>query len=155
MKLLIIRHAKAEGFAMNDSARVLTEKGKDQAKRVGELLKRQGLVPDITLASPYARAKETAEIFCESSGAEPPVIEPWLACGMSPTLAMEELQAYSNFETVAICGHNPDFSYLAEALLGSQTGGIHVCKASIIVFDEVRPPSKSGYLEMILPPTVF
>mgnify|MGYP000386210191 CR=1 FL=1 len=155
MKLIIIRHAKAEGFAMNDSSRALTEKGMNQAKRVGEFLKKQGLVPDVTISSPYVRARQTAEIFCESAGAQAPVFEPWLACGMSPALAMEELQAYSNFETVAICGHNPDFAYLAEALLGSQTGGIHVSKASIIVFEEVRPPSQSGYLKMSLPPTVI
>jgi len=155
MKLLIIRHAKAEGFAMDDSSRALTEKGRAQARRVGEFLRKQGLVPDVTIASPYTRARQTAEIFCESAGAQAPLIEPWLACGMRPSLAMNELKAYADFGTVAICGHNPDFSYLAEALLGSQVGGIHVSKASIIVFDEVRPPTQGGYLEMMVPPTVF
>lgn len=155
MKLVIIRHAQAEGFAMDDSSRALTEKGKDQAVRVGVFLRKQGLVPDLTIVSPYKRARQTARIFCDTAGAEAPMIEPWLACGMRPSLAMEELVAYADFGTVAICGHNPDFSYLAEALLGRQTGGIHVSKASIIVFDEVRPPAQSGYLEMLLPPSVF
>ncbi|MBK1830478.1 phosphohistidine phosphatase SixA [Verrucomicrobiaceae bacterium R5-34] len=151
MNLLIIRHAKAEGFAMDDSSRNLTEKGREQARRVGEFLKSRGLQPDVTLASPYARARQTAEIFCESAGVQAPLIEPWLACGMSPSLAMSELQAYADFGTVAICGHNPDFSYLAEWLLGSQAGGIHVGKASVILFSNVRPPSQGGYLEMMQP----
>jgi len=151
MNLLIIRHAKAEGFAVNDSARALTEKGKEQAKRVGEFLQTRGLIPDITLTSPYTRALQTAQLFCETAGADAPTIEPWLACGMTPSLAMNELKSYQDFSTVAICGHNPDFADLAEWLLGSHSGGINVSKASIIHFSNVRPPSQGAYLEMMLP----
>lgn len=155
MELLIIRHAQAEDFAMDDSSRKLTAKGHEQSRRVGEFLKGNGLVPDLTLASPYRRARETAEAFCQSSGAEPPVIEPWLACGMRPEKAMSELAAYAEFSRVAICGHNPDFSYLAECLLGCQTGGIHVRKASVIHFSKVRPPSQGAYLEMMVPVSIL
>ncbi len=112
MELLIIRHAKAEDFVMDDLSRILTPKGHDQSRRVGEFLKAHGLVPDLTVASSYARARETAEIFCKTAGAEPPIIEPWLGCGMRPESAMRELAAYSDFARVAICGHNPDFEYL-------------------------------------------
>ena len=155
MDLLIIRHAKAEGFAMDDASRVLTESGRDQAHRVGEFLKSHNLVPDLTISSPYLRAKETAEIFCRVSGAGAPVIEPWLACGMRPEEAMSELEAYQDFGLVAISGHNPDFAYLAEWLLGGQAGGIHVRKASVIHFSHVQPPRQGGYLEMIVPVSVF
>ena len=151
MELLLIRHAKAEDFAVNDSSRVLTPKGHEQSRKVGEFLKNKGLVPDLTLASPYARARETAEIFCASSGTEAPVIESWLACGMRPEKAMSELAAYADFGRVAICGHNPDFACLAEWLVGSQAGGIHVKKASIIHFSYVHPPRQRAYLEMMLP----
>ncbi|MCP5536367.1 MAG: histidine phosphatase family protein [Akkermansiaceae bacterium] len=151
MDLLIIRHAQAEDYAINDASRILTAKGQAQSRRVGEFLKSNGLVPDVTLASPYARAKETAEIFCQASGADEPVIEPWLGCGMRPEKAMSELAAYSGFGRVAICGHNPDFAYLAEWLLGSQAGGFHVRKASIIHFSNIHPPGRGGYLEMMAP----
>ena len=151
MDLLLIRHAKAEDYAMNDSSRVLTPKGHEQSRKVGEFLKRKGLVPDLTIASPYARARETAEIFCEASGADAPVIESWLACGMRPEIAMSELAAYGEFGRVAICGHNPDFAYFAEWLLGSQAGGVHVKKASIIHFSFVQPPRQGAYLEMMVP----
>ena len=151
MNLLIIRHAKAEGFAMDDSARALTERGREQARRVGEFLKTKRLIPDITLTSPYIRARQTSELFCETAGADAPVSESWLACGMSPELAMSELAAYQDFGTVALCGHNPDFAELAEWLLGSQAGGIRVSKASVIYFSNVNPPQQSGYLEMMMP----
>lgn len=151
MELLLIRHAKAEDYAMDDSSRVLTPKGHDQSKRVGRFLKSKQLVPDLTISSPYARARETAEIFCQAAGAGAPVIEAWLACGMRPEKAMSELAAFGDFGRVAICGHNPDFAYLAEWLVGSQAGGIHVKKASIIHFSHVHPPRQGAYLEMILP----
>ena len=155
MELLIIRHATAEGFATDDASRVLTSKGRDQSRRVGEFLKLNDLVPDVTLTSPYARACETAEIFCQSSGADKPVIEPWLACGMGPEKAISELAAYGDFGRVAICGHNPDFACLAGWLLGGQAGCIHVRKASIIHFSNVRPPAQGGYMEMMVPVTAI
>lgn len=155
MKLLMIRHARAEGFVMDDSARALTEKGRNQARRVGEFLKSRGLVPEVTLSSPYVRARETAEIFCASAGAGAPLIQPWLACGMRPGEALSELAAFGEFGTVAVCGHNPDFAHLAETLLGSQTGTVHVGKASVIVFDGVQPPRHGGCLSMALPASVL
>lgn len=155
MELLIIRHAQAEDFAMDDSSRLLTAKGRDQSIRVGEFLQKNGLVPDLTLASPYARARETAEMFCQAAGADAPGIEPWIACGMRPEKAISELAAYTDFDRVAICGHNPDFACLAEWLLGSQRGGFHVRKASIIHFSNVHPPSQGGYLELVAPVSVL
>ena len=64
---------------------------------------------------------------------------------------MKELAAYTDFQRVAIVGHEPDFSCLAEWLLGGQAGGIHVRKASMILFSNVRPPSQGAYLEMMVP----
>jgi len=151
MELLLIRHAKAESHSFDDSGRVLTEKGVAQAQRVGEFLKENDFVPDLTLASPLVRARQTAEHFCVSAGAGEPIIESWLACGMRPTMAMRELAAYSEFGRVAIVGHEPDFSYLAEWLLGCQAGGFHVRKASVILFSDVRPPRQGAYLEMMVP----
>jgi len=74
---------------------------------------------------------------------------------MRPEKAMSELTAYGDFGRVAICGHNPDFAYLAEWLLGSQAGGIHVRKASIIHFSNVCPPAQGGFMEMMVPVTAI
>ena len=154
MELLLIRHAQAESYANSDSERALTDKGRGQAKSVGEFLQKQNLLPDVTLASPLVRAQQTAEILCGAGGSASPIIQPWLACGMRPEDAMQELIAYSEFSRVAIVGHEPDFSTLAEWLLGSQAGGIHVRKASVILFSNVRPPSQGAYLEMMVPVSV-
>jgi len=154
MELLLIRHAKAEPHAYDDAARALTEKGELQSRAVGKFLVQNNLVPDLTLASPLTRARQTAELFCSSAGADDPIIVPWLACGIRPSAAMRELQAFAEFDRVAIVGHEPDFSYLAEWLLGCQSGGFHVRKASVIVFSGVHPPAQRGYLEMMVSPPI-
>lgn len=154
MELLLIRHAQAESYRFDDEARVLTEKGELQARSVGQFLHSQKLVPDITLASPLIRSKQTAELLCEQCGVDSPIIEPWLACGMRPNRAAAELKVYAEFERVAIVGHEPDLSYLAEWLLGCEAGGLHVRKASVIVISNVHPPSRGGYLQMLIPAKV-
>lgn len=151
----MIRHARAEPHSLSDAQRALTESGRKQAHKVGKFLLENDLVPDLTLASPLVRARETAEIFCQVCGVSSPAIEPWLACGMRPATAINELVSYRDFPRVAIVGHNPDFEYLAEWLLGGQCGGIHVRKASVIHFSHLSPPAQGAYLEMMLPVSVL
>jgi phosphohistidine phosphatase SixA len=142
MELLLIRHAEAENAAACDAERALTKKGREQAAKVGQFLKRYDLVPDLILASPLVRARQTAEIVSNGAAATSPTIESWLACGMRPATALKELCAY-------------DFEYLASSLLGSQCSGVHVRKASLIHFSRLSPPSQGACLEMMLPVSVL
>lgn len=149
MELLLIRHGKAEGHGLpgGDGARALVEKGRLQARKVGRLLLEQDLVPDLVLTSPLTRARETAEILAEVSGASAPVQEAWLACGMRPEEAMQELSAYTEtMGRVAIVGHEPDFSRLAGYVLGAEGGYVQVKKASVILL-AVHPPQRAGVLQ--------
>jgi len=140
---------------MSDEGRVLTQKGRGQATRVGQFLKQHALAPDVILSSPYARASETARLVGAASGVTSMLVEPWLACGMRPQEALQELVTYNEFNRVAIIGHEPDFSTLVEHLLGVNSGGIHVRKASVILLSNVRPPSQRAFLEMMVPVKVL
>jgi len=133
MTLLLIRHAtaNAHGMAGGDFLRNLIEKGQEQSHRVGLFLKKHDLIPDVLLTSPVLRAKETAEILAEE-GCPKPIVEPWLACGMCPEVALQELSAYGSFKRVAIVGHEPDFSALVEHILGAEAYSIRVKKTSVI-----------------------
>jgi len=133
MDLLVIRHAKAEdhGHPAGDAARALVAKGRKQAERLGEFLRRVDIVPEITLTSPLVRARQTAEILCTAAGAPEPVVQPWLACGLHPDTARHELAGFLTFSRVAIVGHEPDLSQLIASLLGTGAGTIQVKKASI------------------------
>ena len=149
MELLLIRHGKAEshGHPQGDGARALVERGHDQAARVGEFLRQQDLLPELVLTSPLVRARETAEGVCRAAGIDPPVVEAWLACGMSPREALRELAAYrGSVRRVAIVGHEPDFSGLVEEVIGADPGTVRVKKASVIRL-HVSPPQSRGLLE--------
>ena len=141
MTLLLIRHATADahGLPGGDFVRNLVEKGQDQSRHVGRFLKEHDLIPDLVLTSPVLRAKETADFLAEE-GCPKPIVEPWLACGMSPELALEELKAYSKFQRVALVGHEPDFSSLAEHILGARPYTIRVKKTSLISLELGRNP---------------
>jgi phosphohistidine phosphatase len=141
MTLLLIRHATAaaHGLPGGDFVRNLVEKGQDQSQRVGKFLRKHDLIPDVVLSSPVLRAKETAEILAEE-GCPKPIIESWLACGMRPEVALQELSAYQKFSRVAIVGHEPDFSALVEHILGAEAYSIRVKKTSIISLEHGRNP---------------
>jgi phosphohistidine phosphatase len=152
MELILLRHGKAEDFnPAGDNVRALVEKGREQARRAGRLLKRAGLLPEIVLTSPLVRARQTADEFCEVSGVPGAVIQGWLACGMNPETAMKELAGFREFKRVAIVGHEPDFSELIQWILGSSGGSVEVKKGAIACL-QVTPPSRHGTLIYLVPP---
>lgn len=156
MELLVIRHAKAEDQSVSgaDFDRALVEKGFDQSKRLGRFLKNVDRRPDVVLTSPLVRARETAETLCEAAGMPGPVTQGWLACGMDPETAIRELVAFSDFERVAIVGHEPDLSSLIEWLLGCSGSSVEVKKASITGL-LVHPPAWHARLLFHIPPTML
>src|SRR6266436_2757007 len=117
MLLYLLRHADAEMPAPSDDERPLSPKGIEQAKRVGKFCREMDIRLGLVLTSPLRRARQTAQYAAEPIGAE--VIEtPWVASGMTPHTAVEELSAYKAHEAVTLVGHEPDFSQLIAYLLG-------------------------------------
>ena len=152
MLLYLLRHAEATGYQSDDFSRRLTEKGKAQAKRVGDFLLNRKINPDLILTSPVLRAKETAEIVATQLGDIDLTLGSWLTCGMSPDVALSELSAYAKLDSVMIVGHEPDLSTLIAALLGMKSGeNMNVSKASLTAIDLCRFASGNGVLRFFLP----
>lgn len=152
MDLILLRHGLAEdSHPEGDFPRALVDKGREQARRAAKLLKGAGLLPEIVLTSPLVRARQTAEEFCQTAGMPGAVIQGWLACGMSPETAMTELTAYRDFKTVAIVGHEPDFSELIQWILGAGGGGVEVKKGAVACL-RISPPAQHGVLRYLVPP---
>ncbi len=155
MDLILLRHGKAETRnSGGDAARALVEKGREQAHKAAKLLKRTHWLPDIVLTSPLVRARQTADEFCESAGIPGAVIQGWLASGMRPQLALQELVAFREFKRVAIVGHEPDLSDLIQWVLGvtgSGGGGVDIKKGSLSCL-KVFPPARFGSLAFLIPP---
>lgn len=152
MELILLRHGKAEDFHQDgDAARALVEKGRAQARKAGKLLLRSKWRPEIVLTSPLVRARQTADEFCEAAELPGALIQGWLACGMTPKRAMQELAGFGEFKRVAIVGHEPDFSNLVEWSLGVAGGGIVVKKGALACLS-IQPPSRHGTLRFLIPP---
>lgn len=152
MDLILLRHGKAEDrHEAGDRERALMEKGREQAARAARLLRAAGRLPSIVLSSPYVRARQTAEVFCETAGMPGPLIQGWIGCGMTADLALAELQAFHDFERVMLVGHEPDFSMLACHLIGASSQALQVKKGALVGI-RVYPPSRGGELRFLIPP---
>ena len=151
MLLYLLRHADANTPAASDEARALSDKGKAQAEKVGRFCEAHEMHLSVILTSPVRRAQETAEIVAEKMRAEL-IVVPWLACGMNPPAALEELRAYRSQGSVMLVGHEPDFSQLAAHLLGLPTNtAINVRKASLTLIEIGFFRAGAGCLQFTLP----
>ncbi|HXG44689.1 MAG TPA: histidine phosphatase family protein [Gemmatimonadales bacterium] len=130
MLLLLIRHAEAEPRDAarwpDDAARPLVGKGRRRQRRMSRRLRRRGIVPDVLLASPWARAWETAEIVSDVVGCPPPV--PCEALAGPPDLGRlaDVLGPREPDAVVALVGHDPWISELASLLLTGTPSGLAV-----------------------------
>lgn len=151
MHLLLLRHADAISSARTDDLRPLSDKGRQQARRVAHFCKDRKLMPDLILSSPFLRTEETAQIVAKELECEM-VLSAFLASGMMPTAALEELRAYMRFNCVLLVGHEPDLSSLASTLLGSANGSaIRMRKATLAGMTIETLTPGSAQLEFLIP----
>ena len=120
--LLVLRHAKSSwshsGLADHD--RPLNERGERDAPRVGNLVRRQRLMPDLIISSDAVRARMTAEAVAKAAGYAGEIrLEP-LLYGAAPDdiVAVLRAEPEPDMATVMVVGHNPGL----EALVGQLTG---------------------------------
>ena len=130
MNILLIRHAHAEDRKVwntegyPDSFRPLTNKGKrkfhDAAKNISKMLKSI----DCIYTSQFTRAIETAEIlktFYEKADLE-------IISSLNPGADLTEneglFENFSNDQTIAFIGHQPDIGDWASNLLNHKTDSL-------------------------------
>jgi phosphohistidine phosphatase len=151
MNLYLLRHADANTEANTDDARPLSEKGVAQAKRVASFCVAHGIEIELVLSSPIRRAHETAVILAKELKAEIEVV-PWLACGAHPETVVRELRKYRDCESVALVGHEPDFSEIAAHLLGLPSPeSIRIRKASLTLLELDSIRAKTACLQFSVP----
>ena len=152
MTLLVLRHADANTAAAQDDERALSEKGIIQARRVGRFCRAGAIVPELILSSPVRRARETAELVAAEASAPKMELAGFLACGMQPVTALQELVAWGNVASLMLVGHEPDLGLLIGDLLGiPRPGRIHVRKASLTLLALDQLASGAARLEMFVP----
>lgn len=119
--LLILRHAKSswDEPELADIQRPLNKRGKNDAPRVGEIIKEAGLVPDVILSSPAVRAVKTAEAAADTCGYEGEIEIRENFYPGSPGDYIDALNEIPDgYARVMVVGHNPGLEELLSDLTG-------------------------------------
>ena len=119
-ELLALRHAKSSHstLGLRDHDRPLNERGRDAAPRVGQLLSRENLLPDLILCSTATRTMETTALVTTAMGCEPRTIfleDLYLA--PPDTILDAAMRLGKECDRVLVVGHNPGMEDVM-ALLG-------------------------------------
>ena len=138
-RIVIVRHAKAVPYGYDmDFDRELTDRGENDAGNIGRELKRKGIVPDLMISSPAARALKTARIFAENLGYEGDKIKELMVIyeGLTTSGFLSIVhQLPVDAQTVFFFGHNPGFHYLVSNLLAEFRGEMPTCSTVGIDFN--------------------
>jgi phosphohistidine phosphatase len=131
--LLIVRHGKSSWDEpdLSDRDRPLKDRGIADARKMSAMLLEQKIVPDQVISSPARRARQTAELFCETFGipAGDIGIEEKLYF-QGERIVVDVVRDFDDrFNTVMITGHNPDFTdlanhFMSQSLYNLPTAGV-------------------------------
>ena len=160
MKLLLVRHAKAEDrekFDGPDDERPLTANGRQKFRAAAKGLRK--IAPDIgvLVTSPLVRARQTAEVLARVFAARGIVEQELLAPGGSRKALLGWLEQQSDDDVIGLVGHEPDLSELATFLLAKSARPLLEFRkgaAALVSFDG-RPAAGQGVLEWLLPPAAL
>lgn len=119
--LLVLRHAKSswKNATLADYERPLNKRGKRDAPRMGELIKQEGIVPDLIISSSAERALATAEAVALASGYESEIQTTRQLYHGWPDNYIEAIRSVPDeYVCVMVVGHNPGMESLVEELIG-------------------------------------
>ncbi|MBW1722937.1 MAG: phosphohistidine phosphatase SixA [Deltaproteobacteria bacterium] len=155
MELYLMQH----GMALDkekDPAEHLSEEGRLRIQVSARAMNRLGIRPDLILASPKERSRETATIVArELDLPSDRIIETEKVKAMTPpeeTLSF--LEKYGDRQAVLITGHLPSLARIASRLIsGGDEVSIRIENGGILRIDVETP--WSGTLHWYLPPLLL
>jgi phosphohistidine phosphatase len=158
MRLYFLRHATAEDAqpGQPDLDRRLTREGKEEMRAVARGLKGLDVKVDRILTSPAQRARETAALAAAVLGGPALLVEePRLSPGCSIADLRGLLAAQEGVQRLMLVGHEPDFSGLIGALIGTGGQYVEMKKAGLARLDVASVDPGGAVLEWLIPPKVF
>ncbi len=153
--LYLLRHAHAGNGATwtgDDAERPLSDRGKDQARRLGSLLAARGVVPDAIVSSPKVRARQTANLVADALGVG--VANDERLAEMFDLEALAGIMAGVGGTSLMVVGHDPDFSEMLATLVGAAE--MPMRKGAIARIDVAMPLGPGcGILRWLFPPELL
>lgn len=124
MDLFLLRHGKAEASRSTSSGdnKHLTKKAIRKMEAAAEGLKRLKVDPELILASPLVRTKETAQIVAEVLKVENVRVSKHLGTGADLRALVEEINAsFADIKRILLVGHEPGLCRLISVLASGET----------------------------------
>jgi len=123
-KLLVLRHAKAERDSSTgrDFDRPLAERGRQDAREVGRVMRDRGLNPDAVIASPAQRVVETLAALAEGYGPLDVEYDRRIYNALPETLLDVVRGTDDGVQTLLLVGHNPGLPSLLLELARADGG---------------------------------
>jgi phosphohistidine phosphatase len=150
MDLILWRHAEAqEGGA--DLERELTAKGRKQAERVAQWLLQRLPGKFVVVASPAARAQQTAEALA---------VKFRTAKGLAPGAQVKDILEAANWPdhkgAVVLVGHQPDLGHAAAFLLSGSQDNWSIKKGGLWwLSDRVRDEENQVVVRAVVSPDLL
>ena len=120
--LLILRHAKAvpKDPNLSDHDRQLDELGKEDALRIGKMIKAKDIIPSFIISSTALRAKTTAELVAKACKYEAEIVLDRSLYGAKPKDYLAIIETISDkYGSDLIVGHNPTIEDTIQMLTNS------------------------------------
>jgi len=121
-RLILFRHAKAEPSepGMEDHARVLVDRGRKDAAKIGVYMAGHGIIPDKVVISPAARTQETWKYTAAAFRPSPAAMSAAPLYDATPHAIFGVIKSVPvSAQTLLIVGHNPGLHEVALMLIAS------------------------------------
>lgn len=156
MQIVLFRHGLAidreDPECPPDFERFLTDKGIERTHAAAAGLRALGVEPDVILASPYVRTRQTAEIAAEELGYAPENVH--LTDALVPEAGPQRFlreAAHMGVETVLGVGHAPNMDLIIAHVAGVEGWPFTYLKKAGAAMMEVGPEFR-GVLHWLLQP---
>jgi phosphohistidine phosphatase len=165
-RLILFRHAKAEASepGMEDHARVLVERGRKDAGKMGAYMAGHGIIPDKVVISPAARTQETWKFAAAAFRPSPAAMSAEAIYDATPHALLGVIKAApASAHTLLVLGHNPGLHEVALMLIASgdiearerlreklPTAGLIIVDFAFDDWNKLHP--QSGRLERFVSP---
>jgi phosphohistidine phosphatase len=120
-RLMLLRHAKTERAepGERDRDRKLMKRGRADAPVIGSFMAHHGLVPDLALVSPAARAQETWALVAACFDKAPRMMADDRIYNANPQKLIAVIGETSKAHALIVVGHNPSLHDLAMQLIAA------------------------------------
>jgi phosphohistidine phosphatase len=120
-RLMLLRHAKTEraGPGERDRDRKLMKRGRADAAAIGAFMAHHGLLPDLALVSPAARALETWALVAPCFAKAPRMLTDDRIYNATPEKLIGVIGETRKAHALIVVGHNPSLHDLAMQLIES------------------------------------